>query len=602
MNTVVGLSFFSALVFLLAAVYFFTSTRRLKIKLSVSLPLTLSLGLYGFISISNFLEHSGITAFLDPLEDIAEVVFTLVFLFFVNNWRKEQSELQFKELFRLAPMSLMEVDAQGKVVKTNDVFTRNLKYNLNSQTVSDIEEFWRLCQKHGDISTYQHLDWKKRITEALNSGKGIAPEEVVCISSDKKKKTLLLSASKIRDNLLISMVDISGQKEAEVEQEKLQKQLLQAQKLEAVGTLAGGVAHDFNNILGAILGFTELTLEKMDEANPFRKNLENIYAASKKSSNLVRQLLIFARRQNSSPEYLDINQAIAQMMTMLKRLLGEEVDLKWSPCLDACIVKMDPTHLDQVITNLCINARDALAGVGKISLKTQLMEFDELSCNSFSQCRPGKYVRISVVDNGCGMDKETLEHLFEPFFTTKGAGKGTGLGLSTVYGIVNQSKGFINVYSEKDLGATFNIYLPFEEKEISILEQEKQKVPYARGETVLLVEDEPVLLEMVHEMLERLEYNVIDASEPEKALELIRSGQFQVDVILSDVVMPSMNGRTLIDKCLEFQPDLHYIFMSGYTADVIVDRGVSEERDYFLQKPFSLRDLAFKLRNVLGEK
>ncbi|MDZ7666097.1 MAG: PAS domain S-box protein [Desulfotignum sp.] len=290
-------------------------------------------------------------------------------------------------------------------------------------------------------------------------------------------------------------VDITERKQAEAEKEKLQAQLTQAQKMESVGRLAGGVAHDFNNMLGVILGHTELALTKTDEDNDLVSNLKEIQKAAKRSANTTKQLLAFARKDIISPKQIDLNDTVESILNMLRRLIGEDLDLVWQPGAHLWPVKMDPTQIDQILANLCVNARDAISGVGKLTIETGKKTFDQEYCNDHPGFIPGDFVLLAVSDNGSGMDKETLDNLFEPFFTTKEVGKGTGLGLATVYGTVKQNNGFINVYSEPGQGSTFKIYLPrlVDDEQIDKAIPEK-KASAGGTETILLVEDEPTIL------------------------------------------------------------------------------------------------------------
>lgn len=395
--------------------------------------------------------------------------------------------------------------------------------------------------------------------------------------------------------------DISEQKHAEAEREGLRGQLLQAQKIESVGRLAGGVAHDFNNMLSVILGRTEMAQETLAPSEPIQKDLEEIRKAAERSANLTRQLLAFARKQTIAPKVLNFNDAVSGMLTMVRRLIGEDIDLVWLPSADLWSIKMDPSQLDQILANLCVNARDAIAGVGKLTIETENVTFDDAYCTNHPGFNFGEYVLLALSDNGCGMDKETLTHLYEPFFTTKEMGKGTGLGLATVYGIVKQNIGFINVYSEPGQGTTFKIYLPRYKEKTETVAQTPQIEPEARGrETILLVEDESAILAMTGTMLERLGYTVLPANSPGEAIHLAESYSGQINLLLTDVIMPEMNGRDLSRHLLSLYPDIKPLFMSGYTANVIAHHGVLDKGVQFIQKPFAKKDLAVKIREVLN--
>jgi two-component system, cell cycle sensor histidine kinase and response regulator CckA len=413
------------------------------------------------------------------------------------------------------------------------------------------------------------------------------------------KGTLLTSDGKPSGVMFVGR-DISERKQAQEEKMKLEAQLTQAQKMEFVGRLAGGVAHDFNNMLSVILGNTEMAINTVHPSEPLHKKLQAVLHAGQRSADLTRQLLAFARKQTISPRVLDLNEALNGMSNMLQRLIGEDIDIAWLPSGELWPVNIDPSQIDQILANLCINARDAIKGVGKITIETANATFDDSYCRDHEEFVPGQYVLLAVSDNGCGMDKEILGKLFEPFFTTKETGKGTGLGLCTIYGIVKQNKGFINVYSEPGHGTTFKIYFPrYEGKdEISSVKGNQASVISGR-ETVLVVEDEPALLEMSKLMLEMQGYKVLSAASPREAIRLSREHSGKIDLLMTDVVMPEMNGRDLAENMLTLYPDLKCLFTSGYTANVIAHRGVLEEGVHFIQKPFSRNDLAMKVREVL---
>ncbi len=399
---------------------------------------------------------------------------------------------------------------------------------------------------------------------------------------------------------LSSGEDITARKQTEAEHEKLQSQLLQAQKMEFVGRLAGGVAHDFNNMLQAILGNIELALPEAPAGSAIRKNLESAHKAARRSADLTGQLLAFARKQAVMPRVLNLNDAITAMLKMLQRMIGEDIDLAWMPKSGLWLVKMDPAQIDQILANLFVNARDAIAGVGKITIETGNRTFDKDSTRLQPEAMPGEYVLLAVSDNGCGMEKDVLEHIFEPFFTTKEVGRGTGLGLATVYGIVKQNNGFINVYSEPGRGTTFKIYLPRHAQAFAeITTISAPQPPHGKGEIILIVEDEASILETAKAMLEKLGYMVLTAAKPSDALKLAETYAGKIDLLLTDVIMPQMNGRLLVEQIRAVQSGLKCLFMSGYTADAVARHGVLEESVSFIQKPFSYAELGQKVRLTL---
>lgn len=383
---------------------------------------------------------------------------------------------------------------------------------------------------------------------------------------------------------------------------KMESQLLQARKMEAVGRLAGGVAHDFNNMLSVILGKTEMALEDIDPNQTLYADLEEIRTAAQRSADVTRQLLAFARKQAIAPKVVNLNSTIESILKMLRRLIGENIDLIWLPNEEIWPVRIDPSQLAQILANLSVNARDAIADVGKLIIETGKTTFDEAYCADHSGFVPGDFVQLTVSDNGCGISQETLQNVFEPFYTTKDVGKGTGLGLATVYGIVKQNDGFINAYSEPDQGTIFRIYLPRYLAETEILEKKTSDTINPDGaETILLVEDEPSILRMTRMMLERMGYKVLAAGTPGGAIALAREYAGQIHLLMTDVVMPEMNGRDLAGNLLALYPDLKRLFMSGYTANLIAHHGLLAEGVNFIQKPFSREQLGKKVREALDK-
>ncbi|GAB4267577.1 MAG: hypothetical protein Kow0029_02130 [Candidatus Rifleibacteriota bacterium] len=379
-----------------------------------------------------------------------------------------------------------------------------------------------------------------------------------------------------------------------------ENQLRQAVKMEAIGRLAGGIAHDFNNMLSVILGHAEMALLETNDNDLFRVDLENIIAAARRSAELTQQLLAFARKQTNVPQIFDLKESVGQLLKMLKRLIGENIDLVFNASEHAAIVKMDPTQIDQILINLVLNAKEAIDGSGKIVIKTEISEVKDK--NDFIDfLQPGHYCVLSVSDDGCGMTKEVQEQIFEPFFTTRPEGKGTGLGLATVYGIVKQNKGDIRVYSEPGRGTTFKVYLPLvieAEAGEALLKKEKEELRIG-NETILLIEDDALLLRLTNSMLARLGYNVLTAHSPEAALKIVDDYQDNIDMVLTDVVMPGMNGRELFGLISKKRPALKCLYISGYPADVLSSQD-SLLHDYvLLEKPFNLLKLSKKLRQIL---
>jgi signal transduction histidine kinase len=393
--------------------------------------------------------------------------------------------------------------------------------------------------------------------------------------------------------------DVTERRRAEEDRERLQAQLLQAQKMESVGRLAGGVAHDFNNMLQAMLGNVELALEDAGEDGHLRDHLIEVQRVAHRSADLTRQLLAFARRQTVNPRVVDFNATVAGTLKMLRRLIGEDIDLSWEPALAVWPVRVDPSQVDQILANLVVNARDAIAGVGRITLSTANATLDEAYCASRPWARPGEYVRLAVADTGGGMGPDVLAHLFEPFFTTKDLGKGTGLGLATVYGIVKQNDGIIDVASEIARGTTISVYLPRCADPVPTVSAGASATVRGGHETVLVVEDEHSILSLLRTVLSRQGYHVLTVRTPNDALERARTHAGAVDLLITDVVMPQMNGRELAERLRARWPRLKALFMSGYSVDIIAHGGAVDQGVQFIAKPFSASALADKVRETL---
>jgi two-component system, cell cycle sensor histidine kinase and response regulator CckA len=399
-----------------------------------------------------------------------------------------------------------------------------------------------------------------------------------------------------------SIVDISERKRAEAENARLEQQLLAAQKLESIGRLAGGVAHDFNNMLSVILGHTEFALEEIPPGHALRFDIEEIRVAAMRSSALTRQLLAFARKQTVAPRVVDLNDAVAETLRMLRRLIAEDVALRFHPGSELWPLCIDPSQLDQILTNLCVNARDAIAAAGWISVETANYTCAADEPPEHVACAPGDYVVLTVKDNGAGMDSDTLDHIFEPFFTTKTLGKGTGLGLATVYGIVQQNGGHVQVQSLPGEGATFRVFLPRHCAEVNPVHEPAPQVGASVGtETVLLVEDQPELLRLTARVLGSLGYTVLAAATPMDAIQQVKGHTGPIDLLLTDVIMPGMNGRLLAEVVSTLSPATKVLYMSGYTANVMEQRGIAGQGLALLEKPFSSGELAQKVRAVLDE-
>lgn len=386
-------------------------------------------------------------------------------------------------------------------------------------------------------------------------------------------------------------------------EQELVQQFHQAQKMESVGRLAGGIAHDFNNMLSVIIGYSEFGLKRLTPDDDLYPELKEIHNAGLRSAELTTQLLAFARKQAITPRPLNINKVVGDMLNMLRRLIGEEIDLTWSPGSTLNHIFADPTQIDQILANLCINARDSIAGTGKIRIKTKNITLDTAYCQVHPYAKPGNYVMLAIKDDGCGMSQETLANIFEPFFTTKPQGEGTGLGLSTVYGIVKQNEGVVTAESEPGRGTTISTYFPCYCPQVLSKEIEKDAaVSPGHGEYILLAEDEPAILKFIQSMLEDIGYSVIGANSPHQALRLARDFKDQIDLLITDVVMPTMNGRELAEKIHSFCPEMNVLFISGYPSNILDQHGILEEGVNFIAKPFSLSALAEKVHHVLNQE
>ncbi|HEX7333551.1 MAG TPA: ATP-binding protein [Pyrinomonadaceae bacterium] len=383
-----------------------------------------------------------------------------------------------------------------------------------------------------------------------------------------------------------------------------EKQLVQSQKLEAVGRLAGGISHDFNNLLTVILGYSDISKRNLKEGDPLRRNLEEITKASERAASLTRQLLAFSRKQVMQPKVFDLNTVVTDLEKMLRRMIGEDIELRVSPGPDLGNIKADPVQLEQVIMNMVVNARDAMPKGGKLSIETSNVYLDESYARDHVSVVPGDYVMLAISDTGCGMDEETRLRIFEPFFTTKESGKGTGLGLSMVYGIVRQSGGNIWVYSEEGRGTTFKIYFPRVTAEAEEYKRAAQTGNVPKGsETILLVEDAEWVRKLARQVLETAGYRVLEAASAETAIKVCEKiNGDKIDLLLTDVVMPGMSGNDMSKVLLKKQPGMPVLYMSGYTDDAIVQHGVLEPGINFLQKPFSPGALAAKVREVLDAR
>jgi PAS domain S-box-containing protein len=507
---------------------------------------------------------------------------------------RKQAEMSIRKLSQAieqSPVSIIITDVKGRIEFANAKFTQVTGYSLDEVLGKNPR-----ILKSGETPAEEY----NRLWKTIRSG-GVWQGE---FHNRKKNGKLFWEQATIApvrnaENVITHYVAV---KEDITEQRKLEDRLYQTQKMESIGRLAGGVAHDFNNMLGVIGGYTELALDRIDSTHPLYADLQEIRKASARSADLTRQLLAFARKQTISPKVLDLNDNVEGMLKMLRRLIGEDIHFAWQPGTNLWPVKMDPIQINQILANLCVNARDAIEGVGKVTIETGNIVLDEAYCAGHAEFVPGEYVMLAISDDGNGMGKKTLENIFEPFFTTKELGRGTGLGLSTVYGIVKQNQGFINVYSEPGTGTTFKVYLPRHEgKNEARPEKAKEKPAPGNGETILLVEDERSVLDVVKQIMENLGYTVRAVTGPAEAIKMTRGYPGRIHMLITDVVMPEMSGKDLAEEINKVRPDVKVLFMSGYTSNAIVHHGILEKGVSFIQKPFTPESLARKIRDLLDK-
>jgi PAS domain S-box-containing protein len=384
------------------------------------------------------------------------------------------------------------------------------------------------------------------------------------------------------------------------ERKQLEDELRQAQKMEAIGLLAGGIAHDFNNLLTVIMGYGALASGSLQETDPLRSDIEQIQRAGERAASLTRQLLTFSRKQVLQPKVIDLNEAVSEMEKMLRRVIGEDIDLRTSLQPEPARVKADPGQIEQVLMNLAVNARDAMPDGGKLLIETKNVVLDEDYARLHVDVTPGPHVVLTVKDTGAGMNEETLGRIFEPFFTTKPVGWGTGLGLSTVYGIVRQAGGSIHVESAVGEGTTFNIYLKRVDELLDDRRGAEDAVSLRGAETILLAEDDEMVRDLTSAILRASGYRVLEAANGGAALMICERHEEEIHLLLTDVIMPEMNGRELAQRLLDLRPSMQVLYMSGYTADAIAHHGVLDSNFPLLQKPFTPAALAHKVRSVLG--
>lgn len=504
----------------------------------------------------------------------------------------QRSESNFRSLVTNAPYGICRCDSRGHLVDANPAFVTSVGYQSASELIGR-----NLSTLYADGQQWFVLADQLRTQEHFE---GLAAEWT---RKDGSTTAVRLSGRVITDEHKNVTFEIFT--EDVTERRALEQQLRQAQKMEAIGRLAGGIAHDFNNLLMVISGYSEFLLDRLGPDQALRGPAKEISSAADRATSLTRQLLAFSRKQMLTPKVIDLNAVVTENLKMLTRLIGEDIDLVMIPGIELGPVKADPGQIEQVILNLAVNARDAMPQGGRLTIETSNVTLDDSYARLHAPVQPGDYTMLVITDTGVGMDAETQSRIFEPFFTTKGT-KGTGLGLSTVYGIVKQSGGYIWVYSEPGKGTSFKVYLPHvTAEEVAAVEQPAAPPPAPADinrETILVVEDEVNLRRLTRQFLENQGYTVLEAADGAAAVQICVAHQGIIHLLLTDVIMPGMNGRELAHRVSEIRPNMKVLYMSGYTENAIGHNGTLDAGITLLQKPFTLHALKAKVREVLDQK
>jgi two-component system, cell cycle sensor histidine kinase and response regulator CckA len=504
------------------------------------------------------------------------------------------SETKFRGYIENSPHGIFIVDRNSRCIEVNPAATRITGYTEAELLSMHIPDILTPESREAGMAHFQ---------EVLQTGLALGGE-MAYRHAGGDIRHFRISAARVSEDRFIGFAeDITTLKRAEAERENLQAQLLQSRKMDAVGRLAGGMAHDFNNMLGTIFANAEAAMDDLEPTDPVFECLADIHAAANRSADMIRQLLAFARQQPISPKRIDLNHSIESMLKMLRRLIGEHIQLDWRPGPDLRPVNMDTSQVDQILANLCINARDAISGNGRIIIETDNIAVDEKHRQDRPYLTRGDFVTLSVGDNGAGMDAATREHIFEPFFTTKKIGKGTGLGLATVYGIVKQNAGFIDVDSQSGQGSRFTIYFPANDENIADTAMENSGGPrqaMTGSETILLVEDEGMFLEIISTQLRKSGFNVLAAPAPAAAMRAAADHDGLIHLLITDVMMPETCGPELADNLKALYPDMKCLFMSGYAEDIVTQQGKLPKDVEIISKPFSIGELTLKIRTMIG--
>ncbi len=525
----------------------------------------------------------------------------------ITLWHRAEEALSaernlLKEITEASPIGIGVVDLDGRITFANQVIESLMgcgEGELIGRRYAELD--WELTALDGTPLPAA----ERPITRVLATGAPVSGVRLQMMVPGLGTRVLSVSVTPLKNRegemtgVLVLSEDISEQVRIQQAHEKMELELRQAQKMEAIGRLAGGVAHDFNNMLAVILGVTEVAMADIDPESQLGQDLQEIDRAAQRSVDLTRQLLAFSRKQVIQPQSVNLDELIHNRKAMLTRMIGEEISVDFRSAPDLWNTWIDPSQVDQILANLLVNARDAIDGVGTIAVEMANCRLNDADSRKDFPVQEGQFVRLTVTDSGAGIEPSHLEHIFEPFFTTKKEGEGTGLGLSTVYGIVKQNGGLIRVHSEPGKGASFEVYLPHYRGQVGMDEKGHPRRNVSGSETVLIVEDEEVLLKLAKRFLEKHGYRVLVAHTPLEAIGLVHEYAGEIHLLLTDVVMPGMNGRQLDLRLREIRPRLKTIYMSGYTADVIARRGILEPGIEFIQKPFAMEALAEHVRSVL---
>jgi len=600
-NFTVILSFISSVVFLAAGLKVILNWRRSRLTINVFIPLLASILLYAFVTISNTLEHSGITAYFDPAEDVAEILFTLIFIFFANNWRQQKSMEVYKEQETWLRVTLESIadgivttDRQGRVRQMNKAMEHLTGWSFTEAVGKSLPEILHLIHSDNRERCPNPIDLILAEGSSVSWGK-----DLILLARNGDEYRVANSGAAIRTSngevkgIVLVVRDVTEEFQREA-------QLNQSQKLEALGQLAGGVAHDFNNMLGGIMGSAEILATLLGHENPLQKYIATIIKASENAAGLTRKLLAFSRKGTMVVAPMDIHAALVNAQGLLERSLDKNITIQCDFKAIQTVIEGDVTQIENSIINLCVNAAQAMSEGGMITIATDNVELDEVFCqdNPFS-IKPGNYIQIGIHDTGVGIPPELLGRIFEPFFTTKGVGKGTGLGLSAVYGTIKGHHGCISISSEVGVGTVFYLYLPVSGT-IPHQSARHGNPPEQGSGCILVIDDEQVLRTTTAAILEQLGYRVLLAKDGLEGAEMYKTHSEQVDLTLLDMIMPRMGGVTCAKAIRAINPNARILICSGFIKDEsrseLHKLGISS----FVKKPYRREELARAVARAMG--